>query len=80
MTLLRIRHRWLSACCLREQPRRLDVLAFSASLPAGLRRPPLHAMPRASLEAWVGREVACSGFIVDHVLLAERIEAVDGAV
>ncbi len=31
-----------------------------------------------SLEAWVGREVACSGFIVDYVLLADRVEAVDG--
>ena len=33
----------------------------------------------SALEAWVGREVACSGFIVDYVLLAERIEAIDAA-
>ena len=34
----------------------------------------------SALEAWVGREVACHGFIVDYVLLAERIEAIDGAI
>ena len=33
-----------------------------------------------ALDPWVGREVTCSGFIVDHVLLVERIEAVDGTV
>ena len=33
----------------------------------------------SALEMWVGREVACSGFIADYLLLAEHIEAIDGA-
>jgi hypothetical protein len=54
---------WLDTACGRYVLRRKDGPTFGDT----------------SLEAWVGHSVACSGFIVDYVLLAERIEASDGA-
>lgn len=55
---------WLDTACGRYVLRRKDGPSFGD----------------AALEMWVGCEVACSGFIVDYVLLAERIEAIDGTV
>ena len=55
---------WLDTACGRYVLRRKDGPTFGDT----------------SLEAWVGCEVACTGFIAGYVLLAERIEAVDGTV
>ena len=55
---------WIDTACGRYVLRRKDGPSFGDT----------------QLEAWVGREVACSGFIVGYMLLAEHIEAINGAV